>query len=529
MNNAVILLRVSSDLQDNEVQRQECVKYAKDNDLSVLQILESKQSAYKNTMDDLENIQTILSYAKDGLIDNLVFYKADRVGRNISFISFFEQMSNYNVTLHSVTEGILKANSSMDMLQIVLRLFAGQTETESISIRVKDTLKTLNEQTFTDEEGNEIETVIAGRLPYGCIMQDTGIVRNIKKGTTVKRIVLDEEIKPLIRKMFDMYIYEDKGSSRIANWLNKESIPTPTKRGKWTNATVNRILLNSVYTGKLRYHVIEFVDSKSKKRKRLDKSEWKYKEMPQLRIITDEEFQKVHELAEARRTRKGEIASRGSDNVLLNNLCYCKYCGMKMYITSSKKFNKERGWYRLHYYCCRKTHNESAHEQSSYSAPIIDEAVVNRLLPIIEQHVSNVEFDSNAHNNKIIKDVEKEVNKLLTTLEDKELELKTLESELPKALVNKSDFSPKLLSRLISGLEEEVASLNSELLTKRSQLKRIKSDVDSVQKRLDIFVNFDKLWSNAITLDDKKSLLRTIIKEIRLSKGNIDIELKLHE
>ena len=532
-NSSVVLLRVSSDIQDNEVQRQQCLEYCENNDLEVLKVLESKQSAFKNLLTDMQNLQEILTLARQGLIKNVVAWKLDRLGRQMEFISFFTQLDEYGVTIHSVTEGIIKGSSTIEKLMLILRLFQGEQEAENTSIRVKSTIKTMNEQQYVDENGDIIEAFIAGGVPYGCKIIDTGIIRNPKKGTTLKKVVLDEFEAEIVRKIYDMYLYEDKGTTKIAQWLNEHNIPSQ-RNAQWLASTVMRMLLNPTYTGRLRYNVIEYQSPKSKKRVRLDESQHKYKVMEHLRIVSDEEFERAKVLSHERTTKRNGGTVRGSDNVLLNNICYCGYCGSKLGVSSSKKKNKSRGDYYLYYYICREgvfNHSEG-HEQVSWSAPRIEEYVEQNLIKVIRERVMDrdlLDIDFKKHNDKIMKQAKSELARLEKELSEKEAELETLEFEVAKSLTGKSDFTPKMLSKLIAGTESAIGELKSNLLTKRSEVKLIESNVNTSLERLETFLSFDTLYANATTLNEKKQLLRTIVRRIELSKGSIDIQVNLHE
>lgn len=527
----VVLLRVSSNMQDNEAQRHACLEYCKEHNLHVLQILESKESAFKNTMDDLQNIQTILNYAEQGLISNLVFFKADRVGRSISFISFFEKMNDFQIKVHSVVEGVLECKDSMDMLQMVLRLFAGQQEGESTSIRVKNAIKTYNEQTYVDENGEIIEAFIGGSVPYGCEIVDTGIVRNNKRGTTVKKLQLVEEEAKVVRLIFDKYLYEDYGTVKIARWLNDNKIPT--KRGKkWKNVTVLGILTNPVYTGKLRYHMVEFVSPKSKKIKKLDASEWKYKEMEHLRIVTDEEFIKTQSLSKERSTRLNSEVVRCSDNVLLNGLVYCGYCGAKLQVSSNKRKNKTVGEYRSYLYNCRGGMHDDAHLRKTYPAHVVDTEFETNIIDVIKNQVLNeinLDLNLSEHQASIVDKIKSEINRLEKELHDKESELESLEGEVAKAVAGKSDFSPKLLAKLIDNIEKDISEMKSQLLSKRSELKTIEMNANQQIERMAIFKDFEKLYKEAPTLQSRKLLIRSIVSKVVLRKGEMDIILELHK
>lgn len=531
MRETVILLRVSSDIQDLEMQRVECLGYCEKNEMDVLKILESKESAFKNALEDLVNLQEIITLASQGLITDLVVWKLDRLGRQLEFITFFSQMDAYGVTVHSVTEGIIEGKTSMDKLMLILKLFQGEQEAENTSIRVKTAIKTYNEQTYLDENGEEIEALINGSAPYGYKSVDTRIIRNPKRGTTVKKLAILEEEAAVVRIIFDKYLYEDYGTVKIAHWLNDNGIPT--KRGrKWKNNTVLGILNNTIYIGKMRYHVVEYVSPKSKKTKKLDKNDWRFKDVPHLRLISDEEFDKTQRLLVERNTQLNSEVVRGTEHVLLNGIAHCGYCGSKLQISSTKRHNKTRGEYRSYFYNCREGMRDNAHLRKTYPAHVVDKEFEVNVIDIIKNQVLNeidIKINFSEHQDKLTLSVSNDINKLECELEDKTEELESLEGEVAKSLRGKSDYSPKLLTKLISSVEEDIGKIKSELLSKRSELKIIEQNSKDKLKRIDIFSNFEKLYNEATTLQQRKELIRSIVSRVELKKGEIDVILRLHD
>ena len=88
-----------------------------------------------------------------------------------------------------------------------------------------------------------------GQAPYG--------YRLVDRGGKFKELVVDEDEAKVVRKIFQMYAYENKGAMAIASWLNRHGV-TKAARGNATmetfgNTTIARMVVNPVYIGKIAY------------------------------------------------------------------------------------------------------------------------------------------------------------------------------------------------------------------------------------------------------------------------------------
>ena len=533
-DSSIILMRVSSDMQDNEMQRKECLEYAEKNNMNVLKVLESKVSGYKTLLEDMVNLQEVIKLASQGLIQNVVFWKVDRIGRQMEFLTFFETMERHSVTLHSVTEGIIQGRTTSDKLMLILKLFSAETEAENTSLRVKTAFKLLNETPLINEKGELEDVYIAGSIPFGTHLVDTGYVRNPKKGTTLKRVQYMDGYREIVERIFNMYLYEGKSTEKIARWLNENNIPRQKSKNPWDSALVQRLLTNTAYIGKMRYNTSEFKTSKSKQKVRKPKSEWKYKNMPQLRVISDDEHIRVLSILKERNTKKNKTTNgKSSEHVLLGGLCVCGVCGSKMFLSNTKKFNQKKGEYRLYYYQCKnaKLHKDGRHKQVSFSAPIVDDVFYNKLLNVIEEYdfdTAKLDADLDTHNMNIMKKLTKTVDTLEGEVKEKEEVLDGLQKEVGLSLVGKSKFNSDLLATLIENTENELRELKASLLENKSQLLQAQDNVSDKLAKMETFKNF-KVLAKEATFEELQQLVRSIVKKVVLQKGEMEIVLSIHE
>jgi hypothetical protein len=132
----------------------------------------------------------------------------------------------------------------------------------------------------------------------------------------------------------------------IVRMLNGEAVPPPqsTRRNitpSWSKHAIQCILSNDRYRGKLTYgRTFEVQDPETGKRERRERPaiEWKTREDPELRIVSEELFAKVQDL---RKIRTGKIGiqrtgglnrTEASRQYLFSGLLTCGLCGGSMSI-----------------------------------------------------------------------------------------------------------------------------------------------------------------------------------------------------
>lgn len=145
-----------------------------------------------------------------------------------------------------------------------------------------------------------------------------------------KKYVIDEETSPLIKKIFNDYL-NGVGSSTIARNLNLMGIKT-TRGNKWENRTVDYILQNPVYIGKIRWNP---------KRKTIRN----YKD-PDIMIVNGQHepiidentFDKVQTIIEHNRKVSAKyVHSNISEEYMLHGLVKCSDCGANLTMSAKGK------------------------------------------------------------------------------------------------------------------------------------------------------------------------------------------------
>ena len=142
------------------------------------------------------SFQRMLKDIKDKKIDTVVFYKLDRISRNVSdFSSLVNEFDNYNVSFLSATESIENITPSGRAMMFMISVFA-QLERDTIAERIRD---------------NMIELAKTGRWLGGTT--PTGF-----KSEQIENITIDNKKRKL-------YFESIKSASKIPNISTPRDIP----------------------------------------------------------------------------------------------------------------------------------------------------------------------------------------------------------------------------------------------------------------------------------------------------------------
>ncbi len=159
------------------------------------------------------------------------------------------------------------------------------------------------------------------------------------RGLTRSRLDLDPVRTPVVRRIFDEYLYGPRGLDEICQLLNSDldhfppPVPTdPARRsGAWSRSSVWSILRNPKYTG---FQVYNRRATKTRRGHRNDPEEWTWStEAAHPAIVTTEEFQQVDAIAASKaRSRRTNAPARPDPrpaHYLFHGMVRCD-CGLRM-------------------------------------------------------------------------------------------------------------------------------------------------------------------------------------------------------
>ena len=185
---------------------------------------------------------------------------------------------------------------------------------------------------------------IGGKPMYGYKMHPT----------EKNKIVVDEEVAPIVRRIFAMAL-DGVSCRKIAATLNEEGVPTPATycgwnmgrrgpyAGLWSSERISEMLQNETYIGNMVQGRMVKISYKSKKCLKQPRENWVVVEGTHEPLVDAETFRKVRLLVESRKHTR----SRTYD-FLLKGLIFCHECGYPLATLNRKNAAGEE---RLFFVC----------------------------------------------------------------------------------------------------------------------------------------------------------------------------------
>lgn len=132
----------------------------------------------------------------------------------------------------------------------------------------------------------------------------------------------------IVKRIFELFVNRGYGTARIATYLNDNMVLTKKNRQyNWYQKVVIQILRNEIYTGKIINRKSEVIDFITGKRREIEKENQIVVERPEIRIISDDIFQRAQEILEDRRDSFKLLNKRESTKYPFSNLIKCSECG----------------------------------------------------------------------------------------------------------------------------------------------------------------------------------------------------------
>ena len=266
-----------------------------------------------------------------------------------------------DVRFISVTEFIDSGEKYEIDDTIMLRGIANQYYIADISKKIRANKRVMK------EKGQFVENSV----PYG-----------YKKSNEDKhKIIIDEEVGDNIRKIYDMYI-EGESCSKIAEYLNKNKIKSPSQYmkmknagKKWRTEQINNILSNPFYIGNTVINKYETNYITKTCRKNNKKNTWIIKENTHQPIIKKSKYNKVQEI---KQRKKGSKAVK--HEYLLRDLLYCGHCKRKMQYKIYKSHDKKTFLYNSIGFNCSYLYKKECKNKTYIKEKDLNEIIKNEVI-----------------------------------------------------------------------------------------------------------------------------------------------------
>ncbi|MEB9441256.1 recombinase family protein [Bacillus cereus] len=406
-------------------------------------------------------LQRLLKDAKANKFQEIWVWKTNRLARNhLDLLKIVDELDKNNVGFKSCSEAFDTATPTGKLLMNVLASI-GEFERESIVENVKMGMK---------------QRAREGKWNGGIVLGYNTVKINGAENKT--KLEIDKKEAFVVKKIFNLYA-DGYGLKAITNLLNKQGYRT--KKGNFfTPIAVRTIVLNPIYTGKIRYNVRE--NWSEKRRKGINKNPI-YVDGNHAPIISLDLWNKVQGLYK----QKSQKPKRLFDGVFpLTGLIKCPMCGSPMVAGRVRKKLKSGDIKIIRYYQCGAWRNKgtAACRSNGIRADKIEELVFERINKVVL-------------NDKILNDT---VSKLNENVQNK---IKPLEEELNIINKNIQRFEQKK-NRLFDLYEEGIIAKGA--LTSRIEHISNEMEMNFVQKA-SIEKELEKNTSNPIPEDTVKKLL----------------------
>ncbi|MGO5010643.1 recombinase family protein [Niallia sp. Sow4_A1] len=388
-----------------EIQKQHIKEFAKRNQLSVpdhLIYIEDVTSAYSKRAAQRKKLMELGEKMVEMNIPTVIFHDISRMDRTgYSFtIDFYRPMLAKLPELEIYTTDFNKPLDLEDT-SIKMNFLLFQHESEVKSERAVGNLTTFLESKETFRPGS--------KTPYG--------YNQIKKQKHQQHLEPNENAE-IVSFIFFLSSW-GKSLQKIATFLNEAEIPSP-KGGIWRSSTVENILKNPVYTGKLIWNVHKRNDDGQKK------------------FIFEESHQPIINKFLPQLIKQNNHLQKTFGRIdtpfLFLNKVKCRHCN-KSLSTQNGSTKRNGSKYDYQYYVCKscgyKVGTQDLHDKfipkilNRVKNSISTTQIKPKTLAFIEEMSEAVESTIDSNQNLLQKLEEKLM--LARNLEDRELELKIME------------------------------------------------------------------------------------------------------
>ena len=477
---------------------------------------------YSGTNFKRPQFQAMVKDIEAGLIDCVITKDLSRLGRNYLDCGLYLEVffPENNVRYIAINDGVDTQNkTAMDITPF--RNILNDMYAADVSMKIKSAKRV--------------------RFNQGKFMSVTAPYGYNKNPADHNHLIIDENVAPVVRKMFDLAL-EGNGISKIRNWLNEQNILRPAaysaehgakgferffedndeNRYTWSNNSVRDILRSPVYAGHITGYKRPAISMKSGKRPSRLPEEWEIIENTHEGIVSQNDFDTVQRLITNRRTKN----KSGYDNVFAG-ITKCADCGYQIGAGSANRRKRPDIIDCIIYWCGSYTRNGT---MSCTSHTIEARDLHNAVIADINYFANLALCNPNAE-----KDIQKKLNAMGTD------ESKALQREKRK-LTKRLGELDKLFSALYEDkVMERINERNFNILNDKYEQEQITvsariTDIDVelnakglADKSATDFISLIKNYQGITELT--AAIVNTLIEKILISERkeneNGDIEQRI--
>lgn len=374
---------------------------------------------------------------------------------------------------------------------------------------------------YLKDTSKKIRKTVKAKKEKGQFLGWKAVYGYIKDPNDKHKILVDEEVRPIIERMFNLVI-EGKSPRQIANIFSSEKIPTPSvyanlNRGikstayeLWCPRTIEEMLCNQTYIGNLTQGRRKKLNYKSKKEIRVPEEEWIIVNDTHEAIIDKKVFYTVQDLL-----KKDKNKTNGKNVQLLSGFMYCKECGHAIGINKSS--DGKRKYCTCTYYTSNSKFGLCTPHTCNYDK--LEKCVLDEVKTICNNYVDSTTFKDKVEEASKKNDIRVKKQKDINILDRKiSNNLTYIDKIYEDKLNNIIDF--EMYNRLSIKYKEEIELWKSQKTDLENELNNIgknetNKEKEDILKKINEYLSFEK---------PNRNLLVNLIDKILISQEK-DIEI----
>lgn len=313
-------------------------------------------------------------------------------------------------------------------------------------------------------------------------------------------LIVDEPAAQVVKRIFRL-ASESVGYNKMAKIFREEKVLTPIayfnlnnpdyfksdywrKEFDWHVTSIRAILNNEVYLGKLVYGKQRNKSMKSKEKVRNPKEDWIVVENCHEPIITQELWDTVHKILNAkhRPAKVGEVQ-------MFAGLLYCSDCGHCL--TYSQKQRKDGGYHGAYSCWMYKTHGKEYCASHYITFDTIYELVLIDIQRNLFQYRKNTDKFKSILSRKYQSDSQKQAEQITLEYEQKQKRCEELDKIISRL------YEDNVLGRIGDERYESMSqSYELEQVEIKKALPILKSKIDELKRQSDCADNFINVIKN---------------------------------
>jgi DNA invertase Pin-like site-specific DNA recombinase len=495
--NAILLARVSTDIQSYNAQVEDLKTFAISKGFNNFKIISTKESGLAD-LDNRDGLNELFEFINNNKEFNTILTtEISRLGRRQSVLQLVKEMliENKIQLIVKDTKFTLFEDDAREVVSengtMMFTLYAmfAENEIKTKKERFKRKRKDLMENG---------DTFFGGKVLFGYELDKLGNKNKLKK---------NEKNAEIIRKIFDWYLngIDDLNKNPSILKITYECIKLGYPKYTSSKRNINKLLKEEGYTGSKitfnKYKNYLFDKKNGESEYIITQNKIVY---PQ--IITKEIFHQVQQKIKLKVTDK-----KTKHTSILSNIIKCNSCGRKL--SANYRFDKKSS----HSYRCtsRSDTKECKEKIKSISMPIID----NLIWHLIKQDEFALlnKFKEINPNIKLT-----QIDNQIIFLNDKNKEYLSEAAKIQN-LLNKTKFNNLNIDDLILNKTERLAKLDKYVSENHNKISKLTIDKSKIENRN---INSEKILLQDLKIIEKdpikiKEYINHFVKEIIIKKNTL--------